>query len=59
MLGWRTIERIDRARAALARIAEVVRVPTSALEDVSLDGSRLAEEMASRMMLELELELSQ
>lgn len=51
-LGERSIERIDRARVALARLAEAVRVPVVTLQDVWLDGPRLAEEVASLMAVE-------
>lgn len=51
-LGERTLERIDRARVALARITSAVSVPVSVLQDVWLDGPRLAEEMASLMALD-------
>jgi arsenite/tail-anchored protein-transporting ATPase len=46
-LGARTLERIDRARVALARLAKAVSVPVGVLQDLWLDGPRLAEEMAS------------
>jgi anion-transporting ArsA/GET3 family ATPase len=52
MLGARTLERIDRARVALARLSREVTVPIVALQDVWLDGPRLAEEMASLMAVE-------
>jgi len=52
MLGARTLERIDRARLALARLSGEVTVPIVALQDVWLDGPRLAEEMASLMAVE-------
>lgn len=51
-LGERTLERIDRARVSLARLAREVRVPIVALQDVWLDGPRLPEEMASLMAVE-------
>ena len=51
-LGERTMERIDRARVSLARLQREVTVPIVALQDVWLDGPRLAEEMASLMALE-------
>lgn len=51
-LGERTMERIDRARVSLARLQREVRVPITALQDVWLDGPRLAEEMASLMAIE-------
>jgi anion-transporting ArsA/GET3 family ATPase len=51
-LGARTLERIDRARVALRRLASEVTVPILALQDVWLDGPRLAEEMASLMAVE-------
>jgi hypothetical protein len=52
MLGARTMERIDRARVSLERLAREVKVPIVALQDVWLDGPRLAEEMASLMALD-------
>ncbi len=51
-LGERTIERIDRARVALARITAAVNVPIEVLQDVWLEGPRLAEEMASMLAIE-------
>jgi anion-transporting ArsA/GET3 family ATPase len=51
-LGQRTLERIERARVALARIAQAVSVPIGVLQDVWLDGPRLAEEMASLIAVE-------
>jgi arsenite-transporting ATPase len=51
-LGERTMERIDRARVSLARLQREVKVPIVALQDVWLDGPRLAEEMASLMGVE-------
>ena len=51
-LGERTMERIDRSRVSLARLEREVSVPIVALQDVWLDGPRLAEEMASLMALE-------
>ncbi|HEY8079156.1 MAG TPA: ArsA-related P-loop ATPase [Labilithrix sp.] len=51
-LGARTLERIDRARSSLARLSREVSVPIIALQDVWLDGPRLAEEMASLMAVE-------
>jgi len=48
-LGERTVERIDRARVAIDRIVQAVSVPIATLQDVWLDGPRLAEEMASLM----------
>ena len=51
-LGERTLERIDRARVALERIRSAVSVPVGVLQDVWLDGPRLAEEMASLMAVE-------
>jgi anion-transporting ArsA/GET3 family ATPase len=49
-LGERTLERIDRARVALTRIAGAIReVPIATLQDVWLDGPRLSEEVASLM----------
>jgi anion-transporting ArsA/GET3 family ATPase len=52
MLGERTLERIDRARVALDRISAAVSVPVGTLQDVWLDGPRLAEEMASLLAVE-------
>jgi arsenite/tail-anchored protein-transporting ATPase len=52
MLGERTLERIDRARVAIARIAEAVDVPITTVQDVWLDGPRLPEEVASLMAVE-------
>ncbi len=51
-LGERTMERIDRARVSLARLQREVKVPIIGLQDVWLDGPRLAEEMASLMAVE-------
>lgn len=65
-LGERTIERIDRARVAIDRIVQAVSrrepsagsqprrpsVPIATLQDVWLDGPRLAEEMASLMAVD-------
>jgi hypothetical protein len=51
-LGRRTLERIDRAHVALERIAKAVSVPVGVLQDVWLDGPRLAEEMASLIAVE-------
>jgi anion-transporting ArsA/GET3 family ATPase len=51
-LGERTLERIDRARVALTRLHGEISVPIIALQDVWLDGPRLAEEMASLMAVE-------
>lgn len=51
-LGERTLERIDRAEVALARIRAQVRVPVDIMHDVWLEGPRLAEEMASMMAVE-------
>jgi arsenite/tail-anchored protein-transporting ATPase len=51
-LGERTLERIDRARVALDRIVKAVTVPIATLQDVWLDGPRLAEEMASLMAVD-------
>ncbi|MDB4943124.1 MAG: Arsenical pump-driving ATPase [Labilithrix sp.] len=50
-LGERTMERIDRARVSLARLQREVKVPIVSLQDVWLEGPRLAEEMASLMNL--------
>jgi hypothetical protein len=46
------MERIDRARVALGRLRAEVDVPIVSLQDVWLDGPRLAEEMASLMAVE-------
>jgi anion-transporting ArsA/GET3 family ATPase len=51
-LGERTMERIDRARGALERLRGEISVPILSLQDVWLDGPRLAEEMASLMTVE-------
>jgi len=51
-LGERTLERIDRAVAALARVRSQVRVPVDVMHDVWLDGPRLTEEMASMLAVE-------
>lgn len=51
-LGARTLERIERARLSLDRLAREVPVPILTLQDVWLDGPRLAEEMASLMSVE-------
>ncbi len=51
-LGERTVERIDRARVAIARLAREVSVPVTILHDVWLEGPRLTEEVASLMQLE-------
>ena len=51
VLGARTLERIDRAAVALERLREVG-VPVTTLQDVWFEGPRLAEQVASLMMLE-------
>ena len=51
-LGERTLERIDRARVALARLQGAVSVPVNTLQDVWLEGPRLAEEVASLMAMD-------
>jgi arsenite/tail-anchored protein-transporting ATPase len=51
-LGERTLERIDRARVAIARLAQAVTVPITTVQDVWLDGPRLPEEVASLMAVE-------
>jgi arsenite/tail-anchored protein-transporting ATPase len=51
-LGERTLERIDRARVALDRMVHAVKVPIATLQDVWLDGPRLAEEVASLMAVD-------
>jgi len=51
-LGERTMERIDRSRVSLDRLEREVDVPIIAMQDVWLDGPRLAEEMASLMQVE-------
>lgn len=53
ILGVRTLERIDRAKAALARLESALPVPVETMQDVWLEGPRLAEEMASLMNVEL------
>jgi arsenite-transporting ATPase len=52
ILGERSVDRIDRAGVALERIRQAVRVPISILHDVWLEGPRLAEEMASLMVVD-------
>jgi anion-transporting ArsA/GET3 family ATPase len=52
MLGERTLERIDRSRAALARLAQAIKVPIATVQDVWLDGPRLADEVASLMAVD-------
>jgi anion-transporting ArsA/GET3 family ATPase len=52
MLGERTLERIDRARVSIARLAGEVTTPIATLQDVWLEGPRLAEEMASLMAVD-------
>jgi anion-transporting ArsA/GET3 family ATPase len=51
-LGERTLERIDRARAAIDRVTAGVRAPISVVQDVWLDGPRLVEEVASLLALD-------
>jgi len=51
-LGARTLERIDRARAAVTRLSNAVSVPIATVQDVWLDGPRLPEEVASLMAVE-------
>lgn len=51
-LGARTLERIERAKTSLVRLAKDVQVPIEILQDVWLEGPRLAEEMASLMSVE-------
>ncbi|MBX3226811.1 MAG: arsenic transporter [Labilithrix sp.] len=51
-LGVRTLERIDRARAAIERLTASVAIPVETMQDVWLDGPRLAEEMASLLSVE-------
>jgi len=51
-LGARTLERIDRARVAIERLDGAVTVPILTLQDVWLDGPRLAEEVASLMAVD-------
>ncbi len=51
-LGERTVERIDRARVAVARLGREVSVPITVLHDVWLEGPRLAEEVASLMQVD-------
>ena len=52
ILGVRTLERIDRAKAAIERLRSSLSVPIETMQDVWLDGPRLAEEMASLMSVE-------
>lgn len=47
LLGLRSLDRIDRARAALDRLAREIAAPLSVVQDVWLEGPRLAEEVAS------------
>jgi Mrp family chromosome partitioning ATPase len=51
-LGERTLERIDRARVAVERVMRAVKAPVSIIQDIWLDGPRLAEEVASLMALD-------
>lgn len=51
-LGARTLDRIERARAALDRVTKSVSVSVDVLQDVWLDGPRLAEEMCSLLSVE-------
>jgi anion-transporting ArsA/GET3 family ATPase len=51
-LGARTLERIERSRLSLRRLSNEVDAPVQLLQDVWLDGPRLAEEMASLMAVE-------
>jgi arsenite/tail-anchored protein-transporting ATPase len=51
-LGERTLERIDRARVALERVRAAVNVPVAIIQDVWLEGPRLAEEVASLMSVD-------
>ena len=51
-LGERTIERIDRARVAVERMIRAGKAPVSIVQDIWLDGPRLAEEVASLMALD-------
>lgn len=48
-LGARTLERIDRARHAVARLERETKKPIVALQEVWLEGPSLAEEVASLM----------
>ncbi len=48
-LGARSVERIERSHAAIERLRREVSAPISPLQDVWLEGPRLAEEMASMM----------
>ncbi len=52
VLGARSLDRIDRARDALARLTGEVRAPLSVVQDVWLEGPRLAEEVASLFSME-------
>jgi len=51
-LGVRTLERIDRARVSIDRLMNAVTTPVEQMQDVWLDGPRLAEEMASLLAVE-------
>jgi anion-transporting ArsA/GET3 family ATPase len=51
-LGARTLERIERAKSSLDRLSGEIDVPIITLQDVWLEGPRLAEEMASLMSVE-------
>lgn len=52
MLGSRTLERIDRSDAAVARLTGALSAPVSTLYDIWIDGPRLTEEMASLMAVD-------
>jgi anion-transporting ArsA/GET3 family ATPase len=53
VLGTRTLERIDRAEAALARLRAAVDVPVQVMQEMWHEGPKVAEEMASLISLEL------
>jgi anion-transporting ArsA/GET3 family ATPase len=52
ILGERTLDRIDRAKTSLVRLSNAIDAPISTIQDVWLDGPRLAEEVASLMGLD-------
>lgn len=52
-LGVRTLERIDRAKVALARLRAAVDVPVQVTQELWHEGPKVAAEMASLVSLEL------